>query len=169
MAEIDREKSDKLLLARFLSLSQTAKQTSILLYYGIGIEPDTAQLLEPLKAMGLELSLPRCVSPGEMEARRYLGPEHLLPNAYGIPEPDQDCPIVKKEDLSLILVPALCCDERGYRLGHGGGYYDRYLSGFHGLSMALCRNKLLFPAIPAEPHDRKVDIIVTETRCLSFS
>ncbi len=169
LTDYDRKKSDDLLLARFLSLSKTAQSSTILLYYGIGKEPDTARLLEPLTALGIHVALPRCTSPGQMEARQYLGAERLIPNFYGIPEPDESCPIVKKKDLSLILVPALCCDERGYRLGHGGGYYDRYLADFQGLTMALCRKKLLLPLIPTEPHDQPVDIIVTENRCLSFS
>lgn len=169
LTEIDRARSDKLLLSRFLSLAKSAEGTSLLLYYGVGIEPDTAQLLEPLAALDIRVALPHCLPGRQMEAREYRGREHLVPNTYGIPEPDESCPIVKPEDFSLILVPALCCDERGYRLGHGGGYYDRYLTGYSGPTMALCRDKLLFPAIPAEEHDRPVGTILTEKRCLSLS
>lgn len=167
--EMDRTKSDTLLLSRFLSLARTAGGATLLLYYGVGIEPDTAQLLKPLTALGIRLALPRCLPGHQLEAREYLGRERLSPNAYGIPEPDEACPIVKPEDLSMILVPALCCDERGYRLGHGGGYYDRYLAQYSGPTMALCRDKLLFPAIPTQAHDMPVDTILTEKRCLSHS
>ena len=103
-----------------------------------------------------------------MEARLYRGMSRLSPGAFGIPEPDPDCPVVKVEDLSMILVPGLCFDLRRFRLGHGGGYYDRYLAGFSGLTVALCRDRLLFPSLPTEPHDRAVDLLLTETRCLSL-
>jgi len=165
--DAEKIESDRLLFQRFLALPQLADCPSLLLYYGVGREPDTAQLLEPLARLGRDLALPRCLPGGRMEARRYLGPDRLLPNAYGIPEPDGACPIVKQKDLSLILVPGLCFDQCGFRLGHGGGYYDRYLAGFGGLTVALCRDALVFPALPVEPHDRPVDLLLTEKRCLS--
>ena len=163
----EKEESDRLLLERFLSLPQLADCPSILLYYGVGNEPDTVRLLEPLSLLGKDLALPRCLPGRRMEARLFQGLDRLSPNSYGIPEPDMDCPVVKREDLSLILVPGLCFDLRGSRLGHGGGYYDRYLAGYGGLTAALCRDKLVLPSLPVEEHDRPVDILLTESRCLS--
>lgn len=159
--------SDDMLLRRFLALPQVANSPSILLYYGVGNEPDTARLLEPLKALGKEIYLPCCLPGGRMEARRYEGSERLIPGPYGIPEPEADCLSAEKDSLSLILVPGLCFDLRGFRLGHGGGYYDRYLTGYDGLTVALCRDRLLRPVLPTEAHDRPVDLLLTETRCLS--
>ena len=103
-----------------------------------------------------------------MEARRYQGQVRLVSNAFGIPEPDEACPLVSREALSLILVPGLCFDENRFRLGHGGGYYDRYLDRFDRLTVALCRDRFLFPTLPVESHDRPVDVLLTETRCLSL-
>lgn len=167
LTDLQRAASDRLLLGRFLALPQLDRCSSLLLYYGVGMEPDTAQLLEPLVRMGKELSLPRCLPGGRMEARRYLGPERLSPGPFGIPEPDEACPVVRPESLSLILVPGLCFDLHGTRLGHGGGYYDRFLSGLPALTVALCRDGLLFDSIPAEPHDLPVGLVLTETRSLS--
>lgn len=167
LTDKEKEESDKRLLRRFLSLPQIGECSSLLLYYGVGREPDTAPLLDVLLSQGKVLALPRCLPGGRMEARRYLGRARLVPNAYGIPEPDVACPLMAKEDLSLILVPGLCFDKRGFRLGHGGGYYDRYLGSFDGLTVGLCRDKLLFPVIPAEKHDLPVDLLLTETQSLS--
>lgn len=169
LSDTARARSDELLLSRFLRLFPGGNGAFVLLYYGAGAEPDTSRLLEPLAARGYRPALPHCLPNHGMEAREYLGRERLLPNAYGILEPDESCPVVKREDLSLILVPALCCDERGYRLGHGGGYYDRYLAGYSGPTIALCRDKLLLPLIPTEEHDLPVNTILTEDRCLSHS
>ena len=167
LTERERSESDRFLFQRFLSLPQLSGCPTIFLYYGVKNEPDTAQLIEPLSLLGKELALPRCLPGGQMEARRYCGMDHLLPGPFGVPEPDESCSFIKQQDLSLILVPGLCFDERGFRLGHGGGYYDRYLSRFSGLSVALCRDKLLFPVLPTETYDRPVNIVLTETRCLS--
>ena len=65
-----------------------------------------------------------------------------------------------------LIVPALCCDEGGYRLGQGGGYYDRLLSGCRAVSICLCRERLLRKKIPREWNDLAVDIVVTEERAL---
>lgn len=163
----EKADSDKLLFQRFLSLPQVTACGSILLYYGVGSEPDTAQLLSSKVFGGKVVSLPRCLPGGQMEARQFQGMQHLASGPFGIPEPDGSCPIVRREHLSVILVPGLAFDRQGYRLGHGGGYYDRYLSGFSGLTVGLCRDKLLLPSLPTEPHDRPVDLILTETRSLS--
>lgn len=163
----EKARSDELLLQRFLSLPQLEECSSLLLYYGVGREPDTSLLLDRLISRGKTLFLPRCLPGGQMEARRYFGGEHLVLNSFGIPEPDVDCPVASRKELSLILVPGLCFDKDRFRLGHGGGYYDRYLSGFNGLTVALCRDPLLFPILPREPHDRPVDILLTETKSLS--
>lgn len=163
----EKAESDGRLFERFLALPQVKAASSLLLFYGVGQEPETARLLEPLSAMGKTLALPRCLPHSEMEARRYLGLEHLAAGSYGIPEPDGSCPILPRDSFDLILVPALCCDRACYRLGHGGGYYDRYLSGFSGVTVALCRDKLLQPRLPVEPHDVPIDLVVTETECLS--
>lgn len=159
--------SDKCLLERFLALPQVKAASSLLLFYGVGPEPETARLLEPLISMGKTVALPRCLPHGRMEARRYLGPSHLSVGSFGIPEPDDICPILERDSFDVILVPNLCCDRACYRLGHGGGYYDRYLSGFSGVTVALCRDKLLQTALPHEPHDVPVGLVVTETGCLS--
>lgn len=163
----EKVKSDKLLLDRFLALPQVMGAASVLLFYGVDIEPDTAQLLEPLVSMGKTVALPRCLPDGKLEARRYLGQSHLSTGPYGIPEPDSDCPVVMRDSFDMILVPNLCCDRLGYRLGHGGGYYDRYLFGYAGFTIALCRDKLLQFQLPHESHDVPVGLVVTESQCLS--
>lgn len=165
----EKAESDRLLLERFLALPQVKAASSLLLFYGVGPEPETAQLLKELTAAGKTVALPRCLPHGEMEARRYLGPSHLSVGSFGIPEPDDTCPILKRDSFDVILVPNLCCDKACYRLGHGGGYYDRYLSGYTGLTVALCRGKLLQSMLPHEPHDVPMGLVVTETGGLSAS
>ncbi len=163
----EKAESDKLLFGRFLALPQVAQASSLLLFYGVGVEPDTAKLLDALADMGKAVALPRCLPGGKLEARGYSGPSHLSPGPFGIPEPDGCCPIVERDSFDVILVPNLCCDRLCYRLGHGGGYYDRYLPGFPGVTVALCRDRLLRPVLPREGHDLPVNLVVTETECLS--
>lgn len=166
LSGFDRQKSDLLLLSRFLALPQVQAARSLLLFWGVDTEPDTSRLLEPLLEMDKRLALPRCLPHRQMEARYYCGQGQLAESAFGIPEPDEQCPVMTRESIDLILVPNLCCDCRGYRLGHGGGYYDRYLAGYGGVTVSLCRDGLLMDLLPTESHDLPVDLVLTETLTL---
>jgi 5-formyltetrahydrofolate cyclo-ligase len=96
-----------------------------------------------------------------MDAYEIAGAHDLTPGRYGIPEPKAHCLPVSPEDIDLIILPCVCCDREGYRLGYGGGFYDRWLSGRRARSAALCFENILVPRVPREPHDEPVDFIVT--------
>ena len=161
----ERRASDQALFEGFLALPQVMTAQTILLFYGVGIEPDTKQLLAPLLAAGKRVALPRILPERQMEARLVGTPGrdalHIGPLA--IPEPSEDCPLLLPEEIDLILVPALCCDRAGYRLGQGGGYYDRYLRAYDGPTVALCRELVLQERLPREAHDWPVQALITES------
>ena len=77
-------------------------------------------------------------------------------------EPGEECPAVDAGGITLALIPGLAFDRSGGRLGQGGGYYDRWLPGFGGIRVALCRGALLFDALPRQAHDALVHLVVTE-------
>lgn len=158
------EESDAALFAAFLALGEVAAARTVLLFHGMGAEPDTARLIPPLLALGKTVALPRCLPERAMEARAVGADTVLVRHPYGMLEPGEDCPPVAKEDVDLILAPGLAFDKNCYRLGQGGGYYDRYLEEYTGVTVALCRDALLMDAVPREPHDRPVDLVLTETR-----
>ncbi len=158
-----RRESDETLRQRFLSLPQLEAAQTVLLFAGMGREVDTLPLLTELERRGKQVLLPRCLPDHGMEARRYA-PERLLRHPYGMLEPDpQYCQRVEPEEVDLILVPALCYDRHRFRMGRGGGYYDRYLIACTGFTVGLCRDRLLCDAVPREPWDRPVELVVTET------
>ncbi len=150
------------LLNQFLALTQVEVGKTILIFYGMEDEPNTKRVAAELLRRGKRVALPRCLPEGGMEARLVFDLSALSWGRYGIPEPGGDCPLVKKEELDVILVPNLCCDRAGYRLGRGGGYYDRYLVGFQGLSVALCPKDRLVGALPHEEFDLPVDLVLTD-------
>ncbi len=154
--------SDAALRAALLRHPPLLRAERILLFYGVGIEPDTAPLLPLLWEMGKTLYLPRCL-PGRRLEARLARPDCLMNyNKLGIPEPAEDAALAARDTLDLILVPALCYDRAGYRLGQGGGYYDRYLAGFAGETAGLCRKRLLQERLPREAHDIPVGALLTE-------
>ena len=149
------------LVEAFLALPQVERAKSVLLFCGVGREPDTAPAIDALLARGKAVCLPKCLPGRRLEARRIAGREELLPGAFGIPEPGVNCPVVPRDQLDLILVPNLCCDRSGYRLGHGGGYYDRYLAGYRGFTIALCPEEWLQDRIPRERFDLPVQMVIS--------
>ena len=159
----ERQSSDVRLRERFLAEPVVRAVRSILLFAGMGAEVDTGPLLEHLARAGKQVLLPRCLPGHEMEARRYDAAK-LVRHRYGMLEPAATCPVVERAAIDLILVPALCYDERCMRMGRGGGFYDRYLSGYTGHTIGLCRDALLCAAVPADSWDRPVELVLTETR-----
>ena len=159
----ERIAGDESLFRRFLALPQVAATRTILLYHGMDTEPDTVRLLPPLWDIGKQVCLPRCLPGNQMEARLVQRDSTLVRHPYGMLEPGPDCPLIPPDQIDLVLVPGLAFDRSGGRLGRGGGYYDRWLAGFSGITAALCRDGLLMEAIPRLPHDLGVDLVITET------
>ena len=161
-------RSDDALFARFLALPQVEAAHTIFAFWGIpGKEPDTARLVDALVQRGKTVGLPRMLPERRMEVRQYSPDRPLVQVSFGISEPGEDCPLLNRDEIGLVLVPAVCYDRRGYRLGFGGGYYDRWLEGFSGFRTGLCRSAVLQERVPTEAHDARVDLLLTEEESLS--
>lgn len=161
-------RSDDALFAAFAALPQVDSASTLFAFWGIpGREPDTARLIRALTARGKRVGLPRTLPDRQMEVRLYDPDRPLIPAAFGILEPSADAPLLPREDIELALVPAVCYDRRGFRLGFGGGYYDRWLAGFSGTTVGLCRDCVLQDQVPVEEHDCQVELLLTETRRFS--
>ena len=169
MPEEERRESDRALFARFLSLPQLEEVKTVFAFWGVASrEPETSLLVEQLSRRGITVGLPRMLPGRGMEVRRYDPAAAMVPAGFGLLEPDVSCPRMEKKDIDLVLVPALCYDRHGYRLGFGGGYYDRWLADCAALKVGLCREKVLQHRVPVEVHDSRVDLLLTETACLSL-
>ena len=159
--------SDEALFARFLSLPDVQNAKVIFGFWGIpGKEPNTRLLIEKLLEQGKIVGLPRMLPGRQMEVRQYDPAIPMVKAAFGIEEPSTDCRLLSKEEIDLVLTPAVAYDNQGYRMGFGGGYYDRWLPDFTGSTVGLCRDCVLQDGVPVEPHDAQVDVVVTESRTI---
>lgn len=150
------------LLERFARLPQVQAASTVLVFCGVGREPDTAPLIRTLLDRGQQVALPVCLPGRRLEARVISREDQLVPGKFGIPEPEFGCPTVSPEEIGAVLVPGLLADRDGYRLGYGGGYYDRWLAGYRGFTAMVCPRERLVDRLPREEFDRPVDLVLTD-------
>lgn len=159
-----KESCDAAIAKRVAGLWQYAKNRRLFTYVSTAIEVDTRRIIERALADGKTVAVPRCV-PGTrtMEFYTISGLQELRPGSFGVLEPEPN-PQNLWTDFSegLCLVPALCYDWRGFRLGYGKGYYDRFLAGFEGNMVGLCYSECVRHKLPHGRYDRPVELLVTE-------
>lgn len=98
----------------------------------------------------------------DLKFYEYKFGDELIKGDFGVYEPVIDTETTIIPD--LIIVPALSVDKNNYRLGYGKGYYDRFLNSFYSPPKTLTPifSELIVEKLPTEPHDRKIDIVITE-------
>ncbi|MBD2576337.1 5-formyltetrahydrofolate cyclo-ligase [Oscillatoria sp. FACHB-1406] len=145
-----------------------ARSTTILAYWSCHQEPDLSPLLSRSdKVWGL----PRCVDKS-LCWHHWKPGEALERGSYGIFEPHADSPRLQAESIDLILVPAVACDRAGYRLGYGGGFYDRLLSLPQWSSiptLGIVFEFALLESLPVEPWDIALNGVCTEEQILKIA
>ena len=154
------------ILLRITSLEEYTSARNIMLYHSVGREPDTLELAKAALSAGKTVAFPYCFKGGFMQARIVENLDELRPAMLGIPAPPDTAPVIAPQELDIIIVPALTYDRAGYRLGYGGGYYDRYLSGIPAITVGPARQRLMKYVLPEEPHDIAVKIVATENAVL---
>lgn len=132
-------------------------------YWPMRSEADPRPILETLHERGLPLCLPAIVEK-RMIFRRWAPYEPIVPGGFGTLVPASDQPEQKP---TILLVPLAVFDRRGYRIGYGKGYYDRALTELGPtVSIGIGYAAQEIDAVPDEPHDRRLDWIVTEREVL---
>ncbi len=128
-------------------------------YYPIGSEIPTQDIIWDLLRLGRDVFLPRVVG-DKIEFCQIQGFSSLEIGSFDIMEPKKSCPV--NNDLDVILVPAVAVSPSGARLGYGHGFYDRFLAENKTVSIVLTLEKQIIKNIPNSDHDILIDWIVTE-------
>ena len=123
-------------------------------------EPDLREAATRWVAAGAEASLPETTKGQPLTFRPWTPDTPMRPSVWNIPVPDIDATVVP----DILLIPCLGYDQDGFRLGNGGGYYDRTLAAMspRPLAVGLGWSHSVLPSIEPEPHDLPMDLIVTE-------
>jgi 5-formyltetrahydrofolate cyclo-ligase len=171
LAPEEAARRSRLAQGHVLASSCWTQAKSVVLYMPIRGELDTGLLRAQAKAEGKRVLLPRCVAGrrGELELVPCSDAAALAPGAYGILEPLPSLPAIDPDDPEqapqLLLAPCLAADSRGFRLGYGGGYYDRLLCR-PALQTTLCIALIYalqyLPSLPTEHRDIRLHGVCTE-------
>ena len=138
MKALPREKKqamDQALTERFLYHPFYQKAKVIATYLSFPHEFQTQELIEQALRDGKKVLIPKTYPQGRMELVVY-NPQQLLKTSFGLLEPQGNLEVVAASQIDLIHVPGLAFTMEGYRIGYGGGYYDRYLEHFSGHTLS---------------------------------
>ena len=171
--------ADEKICRNILTLKEFAEADTVFCFVSTEEEIDTRLIFKEAWKTGKRVVVPRCEGKGHMEAYEIHSFSELAEGSYGILEPGKNCKMISPDEIWFAVVPCLSCSSDGWRLGYGGGFYDRYFSraesmraaskendcaGKRMVKAAICREQLLEEDICREEHDIRMDIVVTERK-----
>lgn len=164
LAVSEKVRKDEAIFRRLVASEYYRNSQNIMTYVSLPSEVDTHRFIHHALKEDKHLYVPKVISKTEMTLCRLYRFEDLKPGVKGILEPE-GFELADAQLMDLILVPALGYDFRGYRIGYGGGYYDRLLAHVNdGIAIGLCYEACMYDDLPIEPHDMPVGAILTEER-----
>ena len=159
-ASLPGSRADQL-LTHLDSLSSWRSANVVASYRAIKDELDITSIDLYALESGKDVVYPAVVGSGLMEFRVWSSGEPLHRGQLGLREPGVRAKVVPVEQIDFFLIPLLACDARGYRLGYGGGYYDKALAGARGFRCGVGYEDQYVQTLPAEEHDQRLDAFLS--------
>ncbi|KWW20354.1 hypothetical protein AS888_18470 [Peribacillus simplex] len=162
----EHEEGSNRIAENLFSLEEWKKAKTIGITISIHPEVPTERIIEQAWSEGKEVAVPKCET---LQFKKISSFKELESVYHGLLEPVAETAKVTKSEMDVVIVPGLAFTKEGFRLGFGGGYYDRYLPGFKGTTMALAYEIQLVDELPIEMHDMAVDKLITPSKVLQTS
>ena len=170
LSEQERSVLDDRITQKLLAASEYVEATTVLTYVSISSEVSTRMFIESALRDGKTVAVPRCLPGHCLEFVVITSLDQLIAAPFGLLEPPKELPALTEEqmDASICIVPALLIDTKGYRLGYGAGFYDRFLSTYPGKKICLAyQQNLSRTTLPHTAFDVAVDVVITESEVLT--
>ena len=166
----DKLSKEKAITAAFLEGDEYKCAETLFVYSAHGSEVSTKEIADAARADGKRLAYPLCTdSDGNMQFYLVSSDSLLNEGMYGIKEPDTEvCELIFPDEKSVMLVPALAFDKKGFRLGYGKGYYDRYISDHKCITVGLAFDECIRDSLPTDGYDKNVDILISDKKKYKF-
>lgn len=165
----DRETREKsLLIKERLFGERDFNEAGVVLFYvNKGSEVQTQVMIEEALAAGKRVVVPVTLKEEGIQVCEIKSLDELVPGSFGVPEPDKKYRrFVSPEIIDLAIIPGVAFDLSGFRLGYGGGYFDRFLSRIKTSTIGLSFEVQIRESLPRERKDIPVDKIITERQVL---
>lgn len=160
----DKEGKDRLIRENLRQLDIYKKAKSVFVFISYKSEVDTRGIIEDILADGKKLLVP-LVKGSEMIAVEVKGIDDLEPNKMGILEPKSGDEVT---DVDLTITPGLAFDKAGYRLGYGGGYYDKFFAKVDTIRMGIGYSDQYVESLVHEDYDKPLEYLLTEEGLIEF-
>ncbi|WP_244833857.1 5-formyltetrahydrofolate cyclo-ligase [Clostridium sp. BJN0001] len=160
-----KERADEIIRKKFLSSDTYIKSSKIFIYISYGSEIDTKEIIKTALKDGKEIFIPRTdIKKKVMDAVRIKDFKNLTKDKYGILEPASNIKAADPDIFDLIVVPGVAFDNKGGRIGYGGGYYDKYLKCISKpvKKVSLSYKFQMLDKINIEKHDLLIDTLITD-------
>lgn len=135
---------------------------TIFCYIHMGKEVQTRIIIENALRVGKRVGVPLCIERGLMEVREITSYADLESGMYGILEPKKSTKRLAPKEIDYAIIPCVSCDLYKNRMGHGAGFYDRYLKQTQTFKVLLCFEEMMVEKIPTGRYDVPMDAIVTQ-------
>lgn len=165
----DKETLDKEIVERLFTYEPYLKAETIGLTIAMKSEVDTKKIIESAWADGKKVAVPKCNPKSKQMTFYYLtGWDQLETVYFGLKEPKpEETFICHSHEIDLLVVPGLIFDHKGYRIGFGGGFYDRFLQKYPNETVSLAYEFQLVDSVPVESFDLPVQSIITNEQILN--
>ena len=170
LSEQERSVLDDRITQKLLATSEYAEATTVLTYVSVSSEVSTRMFIECALRDGKTVAVPRCLPGHCLEFVAITSLEQLVAAPFNLLEPSRELPALTEDQMSntICIVPALLVDTKGYRLGYGAGFYDRFLSTYPGKKICLVyQQNLSREMLPHTAFDVAVDVVITESDVLT--
>ncbi|MDG5788747.1 5-formyltetrahydrofolate cyclo-ligase [Evansella sp. AB-P1] len=165
----EKRKKDNKIHHNLFSEEQWKEASVVGVTVSIGDEIDTYEIITNAWSDGKAVVVPKCI-PNEKKLCFYKieSFDMLEETFYGLKEPNPDKSVMyKSEEIDLLIVPGIVFNKEGYRIGYGGGYFDRFLEGKRIPTCSLLYECQLLKEIPYEDYDVPVHKLITEKRTIN--
>lgn len=129
-------------------------------------EVDTSFIIESLLHLGKTVALPK-MNKDDLFSCQIEEKQRYKTNSFGVQEPNP-CIEINSDKIDIIIVPLLICDKEGYRIGYGGGFYDRFLNDLNAIKVGINFFKPLENVSFKEEHDISLDYLITPDLFIKF-
>ena len=170
LSEKERVRLNDCITKKLLASPEYADAATVLTYVSVSSEVSTRKFIECALRDGKTVAVPRCLPGHRLEFVAITSLDQLVAAPFNLLEPAEELSALTEDQMSntICIVPALLVDTKGYRLGYGAGFYDRFLSTYSGKKICLAyQQNLSKTELPHTAFDVAVDMVITESDVLA--